>query len=122
MKTIRKEMKHNEYVYFAVYVNKKNAKGHNEVYRLPKLAYAKYKKLGYDKAFFEFKPQTNALPGAYKVNKITFSNDKAHYHTSKGEFTLPKYLHEKLPSKDYVIYSERVTSKWEHIPNGTPLA
>lgn len=120
MKTIRKEIKHNEYVYFSVYVNKKNAKGHNEVYKLPKTAYRLYKKLGYHKAFFEFKPlEKNISPGAYKVNQITYKNDKAHYHTSKGIFTLPKYLHEKLPNTNYVIYSERVTSKWEHNRNAT---
>ena len=112
MKTIKKEIKKNDYTYFAVYVNKKNAKGHNEVYRLPKKAYLKYKKLGFDKAFFDFRPQDKQVPsGAYKVNKITYTNDNANYHTSKGIFTLPKYLDEKLPSKEYVIYSERVTRK-----------
>lgn len=112
MKTIKKEINKNDYTYFAVYVNKKNAKGHNEVYRLPKSAYLKYKKLGFDKAFFDFKPESNSVTaGAYKINKITYTNDKANYHTSIGVFTLPKYLDEKLPSKEYVIYSERVTSK-----------
>ena len=120
MKTIKKEIKKNDFTYFSVYVNKKNAKGHNEVYRLPKLAYLKYKKLGFDKAFFFFIPQEkNVFPGAYKINKVTFTNDKANYYTSKGIFTLPKYLHEKLPNKDYVIYSERVTRKWKHNPDGT---
>lgn len=112
MKTIRKKIKQENYIYFSVYVNRNNAKGHNEVYRLPKLAYSKYKQLGYDKAFFDFKPQQpNTNAGVYKVNKITTTNDKTYYETSHGTFTLPKYLHSKLPTTTHIAYSERVTSK-----------
>lgn len=112
MKTIRKEIKHNEYVYFSVYVNKKNQKGHNEVYRLPKVAYSLYKKLGYNKAFFEFKPESKGMSaGVYKVNKKSYSNNKVYYHTSNGIYSLPKYLENKLPSQTHIIYSERVARK-----------
>lgn len=112
MKLIKKKIKHNEYVYFTVYVNRKEQKGHYEVYRLPKLAYAQYKKLGYNKAFFDFKPLTKYTPpGRYKVDKISYTNDKAYYHTQRGIFSLPKYLDEKLPSKTHIFYSQRVTSE-----------
>lgn len=115
MKVINKEIKrkNENYIYFSIYVNKKSGKGHSEVYRIHKDSHNQGLKQGYNtKVFFDFrKLKGKNKSGYYKVKSIYFDNNKYYYNTSDGIYSLPKYLHYKLPNKDYIVVGERVYKK-----------
>ena len=89
---------------------------HIEIYSIHKDDLSLAKRLGYltgdieYEKYFDWKPITNInnLEGGVKrVNEFTFDDKYCYAHTDERIYSLPKYLYEKLPCKEYILFSRR---------------
>ena len=115
-KSIRKKNLYSNMYYFNVLVRVHGKNPHTELYSIRKKELSYAEKLGYLKegdTYLDWKPLRDVKTfkgGIHKVKRYSFDEKYVYAYTDNSSipnFSLPKYLYNKLPNKDYILVARR---------------